>query len=157
MYDYELTKQIAERVVLEIRSGRLQHAAAVDHRAAHDGSARATSSCNGPATASGDNQPFQYLDREYMKADEYDDFLFDPTGYYLHTYLPRVASAFEGFAELPVLPGLHYFRLVAGIRGFAQPQVREAFERVMNAAEEADRFSRTTWRFTDHMAQLGYP
>jgi hypothetical protein len=50
------------------------------------------------------NQPFQYLDREYMKAEEYDDFLFDPTGFYLHTYLPRVASAFEGIDQAADLP-----------------------------------------------------
>ena len=49
-----------------------------------------------PGHGVGDMQPFQYLDREYMKAEEYDDFLFDPTGFYLHTYLPRVAGAFEG-------------------------------------------------------------
>ena len=61
-----------------------------------------------------DDQPYQYLDREYMKADEYDEFLFDPTGFYLQKYLPRVAGAFEGFEELPYLPGLHYFRLVGG-------------------------------------------
>ena len=35
-----------------------------------------------PGHGVGDMQPFQYLDREYMKAEEYDDFLFDPTGFY---------------------------------------------------------------------------
>ena len=61
-----------------------------------------------------DDQPYQYLDREYMKADEYDEFLFDPTGFYLQKYLPRVGGVFEGLEELPDLPGLHYFRLVGG-------------------------------------------
>jgi hypothetical protein len=57
-----------------------------------------------PGHGVGDMQPFQYLDREYMKAEEYDDFLFDPTGFYLHTYLPRVAGAFEGLDKLPDFP-----------------------------------------------------
>jgi hypothetical protein len=30
----------------------------------------------------GDNQLFQYLDCEYMKADQYDEFIIDPTGFY---------------------------------------------------------------------------
>lgn len=89
-----------------------------------------------PGHGVGDMQPFQYLDREYMKAEEYDDFLFDPTGFYLHTYLPRVAGAFEGLAKLPVFPGLHYFRLVNGIRPFALPEVRASFEKIVAAAEE---------------------
>src|SRR5689334_3373783 len=38
-----------------------------------------------PGHGVGDNQPFQYIDREYMKAEEYDDFLFDPTGFYLNS------------------------------------------------------------------------
>ena len=67
-----------------------------------------------------DDQPYQYLDREYMKAEEYDEFLFDPTGFYLQKYLPRVAGAFEGLEELPYLPGLHYFRLVARHRAVRQ-------------------------------------
>ena len=74
-----------------------------------------------------------------MKADEYDDFLFDPTGFYLHNYLPRVAGAFEGFDELPYLPGLHYFRLV--VRHHARspsPRVRESLEKVIKAAEEVE-------------------
>ncbi len=57
-----------------------------------------------------------------MKAEEFDEFLFDPTGFYLRTYLPRVASAFEGFEgfeELPSFPGLHYFRLINAMRSFA--------------------------------------
>lgn len=91
-----------------------------------------------PGHGVGEMQPFQYLDREYMTADEYDDFLFDPTGFYIQKYLPRVAGAFAGFDKLPSFPGLHYFRMVYGIRAFAQPEVRASFERIVAAAEEVN-------------------
>ncbi|HMA07220.1 MAG TPA: uroporphyrinogen decarboxylase family protein [Ramlibacter sp.] len=156
MYDYELTKQIAERVVLEFDPD-MYSTLLLSTTSGPTMEALGYKQLQWPGHGVGDNQPFQYLDREYMKADEYDDFLFDPTGYYLHTYLPRVATAFEGFAELPVLPGLHYFRLVAGIRGFAKPRVRESFEKVILAAEEAHRFMQHHVAFTDRMTQLGYP
>jgi uroporphyrinogen-III decarboxylase len=110
-----------------------------------------------PGHGVGDNQPYQYLDREYMKAEEYDEFIFDPTGYYLHTYLPRIASAFEGFEELPHFPGLHYFRLVAGIRPFARPRVRKALEQVIRAAEEVETYVNHYFAFERRMAELGYP
>jgi uroporphyrinogen-III decarboxylase len=156
MYDYEKLKAVSERAVLEfdpdaystliLSTGWGPALEAVGFK-----------QLQWPGHGVGDNQPFQYLDREYMKADEYDDFLFDPTGYYLHTYLPRVASAFEGFDELPVFPGLHYFRLVAGIRRFARPRVRESFEKIVAAAEEVGQLIDHHATFTEHMNQLGYP
>jgi uroporphyrinogen-III decarboxylase len=85
-----------------------------------------------------DDQGFQYLDREYMSADEYDEFIFDPTGFYLKKYLPRVAGVFAGFDQLPSFPGLHYFRLVNGMRAFARPAVRESFEKIVAAAQEVE-------------------
>lgn len=156
MYDYEATKAIAERAVLEFEPDL------------HSPLVLATASGNAleaigfkqlqwPGHGVGDDQPFQYIDREYMKAEEFDEFLFDPTGFYLQKYLPRVAGAFEGFEDLPVFPGLHYFRLVGGIRAFAKPSVRAAMERVFKAAEEVERFAGHHAEFTQRMTALGYP
>lgn len=110
-----------------------------------------------PGHGVGDMQPFQYLDREYMRADEYDDFLFDPTGFYLHKYLPRVAGAFAGFDRIPDFPGLHYFRLIAGIRPFALPEVRESFERIVAAAEEANTFYGHHLDWVQRVNAAGFP
>lgn len=156
MYDYEATKAIAERAVLEFEPDL------------HSPLVLATASGNAleaigfkqlqwPGHGVGDDQPFQYIDREYMKAEEFDEFLFDPTGFYLQKYLPRVAGAFEGFEDLPVFPGLHYFRLIGGIRAFAKPSVRAAMERVFKAAEEVERFAGHHAEFTQRMTALGYP
>lgn len=110
-----------------------------------------------PGHGVGDMQPFQYLDREYMTPDEYDDFLFDPTGFYIHKYLPRVAGAFAGFDQLPVFPGLHYFRLVNGIRPFALPEVRASFDRIVAAAEESAVFFGHHLDWTQRVNAAGFP
>ena len=110
-----------------------------------------------PGHGVGEMQPFQYLDREYMKAEEYDEFLFDPTGFYIHTYLPRVAGAFEGFAKLPDFLGLHYFRLVHGIRPFALPEVRESFDRIVAAAEEVNVMFNHHLDWVQQINAAGYP
>ncbi|MEJ2403338.1 MAG: uroporphyrinogen decarboxylase family protein [Candidatus Thiodiazotropha sp.] len=110
-----------------------------------------------PGHGVGENQPYQYLDREYMMADEYDDFLFDPTGYYLQKYLPRVAGAFSGLDQLPVFPGMAYLRLAGGIRPFAKPGVREAFEKLAAAAEEAEIFFNHHLEFVQRVKAHGYP
>jgi hypothetical protein len=104
-----------------------------------------------------DDQPYQYLDREYMKAEEFDEFIADPTGFYLAKYLPRVASAFEGFESLPLFPGLHYTRIVTGVRGFASPSFRRAMAQVMEAGEENQKLFERMIAFINWTEQAGYP
>ena len=41
------------------------------------------------------NTQFQYVEKEYMKADDYDRFLENPTQYLLEVFLPRVVGEFE--------------------------------------------------------------
>ena len=156
MYDYEKTRELSERVVVEFDPDAYSPMLFAS-AAGPSLDAIGYKQLQWPGHGVGDNQPYQYLDSEYMKAEEYDDFIFDPTGFYLHTYLPRVASAFEGFEALPLFPGMHYFRLVAGIRSFANPRVRRALEHVTRAAEEVQRFSEHHVTFTKRMAALGYP
>ena len=156
MYDYAKVAEVAERAVLEfdpdIYSPMVLQSALGPSLEALD-----FKQLQWPGHGVGENQPYQYLDREYMKADEYEEFLFDPTGFYLQKYLPRVAGAFEGIDELPYFPGLHYFRLVGGIRAFAKPKVRQMLERLMAAAEEVERYAGHHAAFTARMTAHGYP
>lgn len=156
MYDYEKTKEIGERAILEFEPDAPSPTvlAVATGRALE---AIGFKQLQWPGHGVRDDQPYQYLDREYMKAEEYDEFLFDPTGFYLRKYLPRVAEAFEGLEELHYLPGLHYFRLVAGIRSFAKPRVRQAFEKIIKAAEEVERMATHHADFTQRMAAHGFP
>ena len=51
----------------------------------------------------GDHQPYQYIEKEWMKAEEYEKLLQDPTGYLLRNVLPRqnrVLTPFENFPNL---------------------------------------------------------
>lgn len=156
MYDYDKTKELAERAVLEFDPD-IYSPMVLGTASGRSLEAIGFKQLQWPGNGVGDNQPFQYLDREYMTADEYDEFIFDPTGFYLQKYLPRVATAFEGIEQLPYFPGLHYFRLVAGIRPFAKPEVRKALENLIAAAEEVERFGGHHVEFTQRMAAHGYP
>jgi len=156
MYDYETTKEIAERAILEFEPDAPSPMvlAVAGGRALE---AIGFKQLQWPGHGVRDDQPFQYLDREYMKPEEYDEFLFDPTGFYLQKYLPRVAGAFEGIEEMTYFPGLHYFRLVAGIEPFAKPRVRQALEKIITAAEEVERWAGHHIEFIRRMAGHGYP
>ena len=110
-----------------------------------------------PGHGVGDMQPFQYLDREYMKAEEYDDFLFDPTGFYLHKYLPRVLGVFEGFDKLPRFAGMHYLRTMYGMRPFALPEVRASIDRIGAAAEETNTLFAHHLDWVQRLRAAGFP
>ena len=57
-----------------------------------------------------DDRPYQYLDREYMTADEYDAFIANPNWYIFTRYLPRVSEAYVLLAKLPDLAGSTFVR-----------------------------------------------
>jgi uroporphyrinogen-III decarboxylase len=156
MYDYEKTKSIAERAVLEFEPdaiGSLVTASAlgpvfdaVDFK-----------QLQWPGHGVGENQPYQYLDREYVKPEEFDQLLRDPTRFYLNTYLPRIFGIFEGFENFPVFPGTYYIRSIIALRPLADPQLRQALQRILDAAEEVDRFMNEARQWNQRMTALGFP
>ncbi len=53
-----------------------------------------------------DHLPFQFVEGEYMKAEEYEDFFADPTGFLLKNIIPRHFATLAGFAEIPGIGAL---------------------------------------------------
>lgn len=48
-----------------------------------------------PGIGLDENTTFQYVEAEYMKPEEYDEFIADPTGWIVTKYLPRISAEFE--------------------------------------------------------------
>jgi Uroporphyrinogen decarboxylase (URO-D) len=156
MFDYDKIDAIVERAVLEFEPdavstlfagsalGRILQA--LDYK-----------QLQWPGHGVGDDQPYQYLDREYVKAEELAEFIRDPTGFYLRTYLPRIFGAFEGFEQFPHFAGSFYFRAITAVRPFAKPPLRAALLRVIEAAEVVDEFALRAGRSSQRLAALGFP
>lgn len=51
-----------------------------------------------------DNLTVQMVEDDYMKGDEYREFIADPSGFFLRKYFPRMFSNLSGLAKLPNLP-----------------------------------------------------
>ena len=103
------------------------------------------------------NVPFQYLDKEYMKGDEYEEYLFDPTGFVLRKYLPRIAAIFEPFARLPNYAGLYYTRIIHYTRSFSLPELVESMHSLAQAGEEMGVMLGKAKAFVDQMTAEGFP
>ncbi len=89
-----------------------------------------------PGHGVADDVAFQYLDKEYMAADEYDDYIYDPTGFFLRTYMPRLAGAFEVFAKLPDFATHYQSKFVHSMAAFGDPDVIAGYERLIEAGKE---------------------
>lgn len=110
-----------------------------------------------PGNGVGDSQPYQYLDREYMTAEEYDEFLFDPTGFFLTKYLPRVAKSYDGLQPLAGLTEMIYLGLGPATMVFALPQVQQALGRLSQAGGVSMNHVMRSTALKQRLKCLGFP
>lgn len=110
-----------------------------------------------PGHGVGEDLPYQYLDRENMSPAEYDELLFDPTGFMLRTYYPRIAGALRGLARLPDFFAHYYTRIQGVARGFADPEVKASIDALVAAGQEVEAVRKEAKKFANEMEELGYP
>jgi len=82
-----------------------------------------------------DVSSYQYIEGEYMRAEEYDALIKDPAHFLLTTYLPRAVGAFAGFRKLG--PMTQVFSVpVFYIAQYGDPEVRASVRTLLEAALE---------------------
>jgi hypothetical protein len=103
--------------------------------------------------------PYQCVEAEYMQADEYDQFISDPSGFFMRRYLPRVFGSLGGWSMLPSLtdilelPSVGYAMVPVGL-----PAVQESFRAYLEAGRAALEWIETTSRNDKAvMTSLGIP
>lgn len=98
----------------------------------------------------------QFVEGEYMKADEYDALLKDPADFFLRVYLPRTMEAFEPFRKL--LSFKSALGMPASFLGpCTQPDVQAAFQAVIDAGKELGRFREAVAEITKEAQAAGFP
>jgi hypothetical protein len=99
---------------------------------------------------------YQFVEGEYMKADEYDIFLKDPTDFMLRRYLPRLYGALAPLAKLPPLDGLFVgFEMMTTL--FASPEFAQMAGAMAAAGREMRSFREKTGDSQEELALLGFP
>ena len=99
---------------------------------------------------------YQFIEGEYMKEDEYDMFLADPSGFMIRRYLPRVYGALMPLAKLPPLDSMFMgFDGLAPL--FASPEFQKMAKRLAKAGKQVEAFRKTVGDTYEELAQLGFP
>lgn len=102
---------------------------------------------------------FQFVEKEYMLADEYGAFLKDPSDYLFRTYLPRVFGSLEALKTLPSLMSLflYGYKFAGASRIFATDEIFAAAESIYKAGLAAKKTHAAQAAIAREMKELGFP
>lgn len=103
-----------------------------------------------------DATSYQFIEGEYMSADEYDDLIRDPSDFALRIIAPRAAGKLVGLGKLPPLSaGLGGPLRLA--RAFADPDVQAALLALVEAGREMDKWREVVMDCSVKAKERGFP
>jgi hypothetical protein len=101
--------------------------------------------------------PYQFVEGEYMKEEEYDLFLSDPTDFTLRCHLPRMYGALAPLAKLPALKNLSGVGFLALGPLFASPDFQQLGEALLKAGQAQAQWNVAARRLEQDLRGLGFP
>lgn len=101
---------------------------------------------------------FQFVENEFMKAEDYHAFLRDPSDWAIRSYLPRAFERLEGLAAIPPL-GMWAFGFynLDNLGLYASPGVGEALAALGQALQAIGARTGLMFQSIGRMAALGFP
>ena len=98
----------------------------------------------------------QFVEKEYMKADEYDLYIKDEFDFGLRYFLPRTWGVFEPFASIPPLSS--YQGLPMRLMAMCQdPQFQKSFKAIWEASQENAKFQKVEAECSRISLEMGFP
>ena len=94
----------------------------------------------------------QFIEDEYMKADEYDAFLEDASDWYIRTFLPRTMGNIG-----PIGIFTYGSNATERISEFGKPEARAAMEKLLEAGKVALAWQEKMAACNKKLTELGYP
>jgi uroporphyrinogen-III decarboxylase len=87
-----------------------------------------------------DGTTWQFIEGEYMRDDEYDDLIRDPSDFWMRTYLPRVFGILEPLRTFQPLTNITENVHVNQFMPLAMPAVQEMLQKMLDVGKEWQRF-----------------
>ncbi len=104
------------------------------------------------------NSEYQFVEDDYMKAEEYQDLIDDPTGFFLNVYFPRIFGALEPFTAFPLLPPVHELPVIPGcMMPFGTEAMQKALQALGRAGEAALAWRQATAEISGRIMGRGFP
>jgi uroporphyrinogen-III decarboxylase len=103
-----------------------------------------------------DVNTFQFVEAAYMRADEYDALIKDPSDFSFRVLAPRAIGSMQALKDFPPLHSLMGMPLILAYP-FANPRMREAFQSLIKAGEEMERWQKWIMEFNKEYRAAGFP
>ncbi len=105
-----------------------------------------------------ETRSFQFVEDEYMKVEEYEDFFSNPGEYLLKSVLPRLAGNLRGLAKLPPLETICLgYVWPSVLPAFTNPEVVRALETLLDVSKKQLKWVRKFSSFAQELKELGFP
>jgi hypothetical protein len=101
---------------------------------------------------------YQYVERDWMKPEDYDELIADPVNFMLRTYLPRTVEGFAGFADFPSLLDFIELPFVFGSVGvWGSDEMVAGLKRLAEAARIFNDWAKLVFPAMGEVMALGFP
>ena len=101
---------------------------------------------------------YQFVEDEYMKQEEYQDLIDDPTAFFLNKYFPRIFGALKPLEGLPLFPPVNEIPSVpVAAMPFGTEAMKTAFAALNMAGEEALRWRTKAGEIGGRIMGNGFP
>ncbi len=99
---------------------------------------------------------YQYVEGEYMKADEYDALIRDPSDFFMRVYAPRIFGALEACGMME--PLVHITEMpLRYFMPYMSPQMQAVQMKLIEVGKELERWIKVIGGFQAKGMGLGYP
>jgi uroporphyrinogen-III decarboxylase len=98
----------------------------------------------------------QFVEGEYVKADEYDALMRNPSDFWMRVYMPRIFGAFESWKALTPFtsiiegPATHFIP-------YARPDVQASLRTLIDVGNEMAKYTKMVMSFSRKILEAGYP
>ncbi len=104
------------------------------------------------------NREYQFIEDEYMKAEEYQDLIDDPTAFFLTAYFPRIFASLKPLADLPLFPPVNEIPVIPPtVMRFGTEAMQNAFQSLGQAGQEALRWREVVAQINAGIMGKGFP
>ena len=101
---------------------------------------------------------YQFVEREYMTADEYDALINDPSDFWLRTYLPRVFGTFEPFRMLQSFTAISELPMITPhFMPYTRPEVQESLGKLIEVGKTLASWMQVVSTVGRRGRELGFP
>jgi uroporphyrinogen-III decarboxylase len=103
------------------------------------------------------NATYQFVEGEYMKSEEYDQFISDPSDFLLRRFIPRAWGLMEPLKRLRHLSRAWYTMSAIYVSSFGTPEMAEALEGLVKAGQEVQKMLAKAFELINEMESMGFP